>query len=60
MKRKNDVSYHMTWETQDHDLTCSCKNAPIPMASVLHSHDGYEIYFCPERFASFLRMTTGL
>lgn len=44
MKRKNDVSYHMTWETQDHDFTCSCKNAPIPMASVLHSHDGYEIY----------------
>lgn len=34
----------MTWETQDHDFTCSCKNAPIPMASVLHSHDGYEIY----------------
>lgn len=51
MKRKNDVSYHMTWETQDHDFTCSCKNAPIPMASVLHSHDGYEIYSCPERFA---------
>ena len=44
MKRKNDVSYHMTLETQDHDFTCSCKNAPIPMASVLHSHDGYEIY----------------
>ena len=44
MKRKNDVSYHMTWETQDHDFTCSCKNAPIPMASVLHSHDGYKIY----------------
>ena len=44
MKRKNDVSYHMTWETQDHAFTCSCKNAPIPMASVLHSHDGSEIY----------------
>jgi hypothetical protein len=34
----------MIWETQDHDFTCSCKNTPIPMASVLHSHDGYEIY----------------
>lgn len=44
MKRKNDVSYHMIWETQDHDFTCSCKNTPIPMASVLHSHGGYEIY----------------
>lgn len=44
MKRKNDVSYHMTWETQDRDFICFCKDSPITVTSMIHNHDGYEIY----------------
>ncbi len=34
----------MAWETQDNDFICFCKNTPITVSSVLHNHDGYEIY----------------
>lgn len=44
MKGNKEPNYHMAWETQDNDFICFCKNTPIPVSSVLHNHDGYEIY----------------
>ena len=34
----------MTWETQDRDFICFCKDSPITVTSMIHNHDGYEIY----------------
>ncbi len=44
MKQTTEPSYHMAWETQDSDFICFCKDTPIPVSSMLHNHDGYEIY----------------
>ena len=34
----------MAWETQDSDFICFCKDTPIAVSSMIHNHDGYEIY----------------
>ena len=40
---KKDLSYHMTWETQDRDFICFFKDTPITVSSTIHNHDEYEI-----------------
>lgn len=52
---KKDSNYHMTWETQDRDFICFRKDTPITVTSMIHNHDGYEIYSCPEISAWVLK-----
>ncbi len=44
MKKNKETNYQMAWETQDNDFICFCKDTPITVSTVLHNHDGYEIY----------------
>ena len=52
---KKDSNYHMTRETQDRDFICFRKDTPITVTSMIHNHDGYEIYSCPEISAWVLK-----
>lgn len=58
---KKNSNYHMTQETQDRDSICFRKDTPITVTSMIHNHDGYEIYlFLSGDIRMGFETTTGL